>query len=173
MVGMRGLEIFLFSSHTWPTDPDPFDLSDDMAKLAGIDENPACLQCGVSRVDGQNHLCTSAVVRTGNRFQELTGGHYILTMLDQEDLPSACTRCGLPRKMALEVPCSAGKNEPERTGLTQLVVTHTNESVTYHSLSKERPLRIDAGSQTLVIGKGLGRVMVPLIGVLYYSIEEA
>lgn len=172
MIGMGELEKFLFSSHTWPADPDSFDLSDDMAKLAGVDENPACLGCGVRRVDGQNHLCESAEVRAGNRFQEPVGGHFIITMLDQEDLPSACTKCGLPRKMALEVPCSAGKNNPARTGLTQLVITHTNERITYYSLSKERPLRIDAGLQTLVIGKGLGRVMVPLIGVLYYSIEE-
>jgi hypothetical protein len=54
----------------------------------------------------------------------------------------------------------------------QLVVTHNNEKVTYHPVGTDRPWRIDAGLRELVIGKGVGRVMLPLCNILYYSLEQ-
>jgi hypothetical protein len=51
-------------------------------------------------------------------------------------------------------------------------VTHNNEAQTYHPVPDGESWRIDAGMGTLIIGKGLGRVVVPLCNVLYFSPEE-
>jgi hypothetical protein len=53
-----------------------------------------------------------------------------------------------------------------------LVVTHSNENVTYHAVGSGKPWKIDAGLQLLVIGKGVGRVMVPLCNIMYFTLEE-
>lgn len=55
---------------------------------------------------------------------------------------------------------------------TQIHVTHNNEAQTYHPVPDGESWRIDAGMGTLIIGKGLGRVVVPLCNVLYFSPEE-
>jgi hypothetical protein len=55
---------------------------------------------------------------------------------------------------------------------TQIHVTHNNEAQTYHPVPDGEGWRIDAGRGTLIIGKGLGRVEVPLCNVLYFSPEE-
>lgn len=53
-----------------------------------------------------------------------------------------------------------------------LVVIHSNENVTYHAVGCGKPWKIDAGLQLLVIGKGVGRVMVPLCNIMYFTLEE-
>lgn len=54
----------------------------------------------------------------------------------------------------------------------QLVITHTNENVTFHAVGDDRPWKIDAGLQLLIVGKGVGRVMVPLFNIMYFTLEE-
>lgn len=95
--------------------------------------------------------------------------------------PRALSRCG--HYHAEEVTCAENEalwaalprqeaNLPVRAKRIQLVVTHNNENVTYHPVGDGRPWRIDAGLQELVIGRGVGRVMVPLCNIMYYTLEE-
>lgn len=54
----------------------------------------------------------------------------------------------------------------------QLVVTHNNENVTYYPVGDDVPWKIDAGLQLLVVGKGIGRMMVPLCNIMYFTLQQ-
>ncbi len=54
----------------------------------------------------------------------------------------------------------------------QLVVTHNNENVTYYPVGHGKPWKVDSGLQLLIIGKGIGRMMVPLCNIMYFTLEE-
>lgn len=54
----------------------------------------------------------------------------------------------------------------------QLVVTHNNGNVTYYPVGNGKPWKVDAGLGLLIVGKGVGRMMVPLCNIMYFTLEE-
>lgn len=87
-----------------------------------------------------------------------------------------CRVCQVSRSLGYRFLCNnmvpSGSMVLEDEVRIQLVVTHNNENITYHSLNNGTSWRIDAGLQHLIIGKGIGRVMLPLCNILYYSLEK-
>lgn len=53
-----------------------------------------------------------------------------------------------------------------------LMVTHNNENVTFYPVGDGKPWKVDAGLQLLIIGKGVGRMMVPLCNIMYFTLQE-
>jgi hypothetical protein len=54
----------------------------------------------------------------------------------------------------------------------QLVVTHNDHTVMYYVVPSNQGWRIDTATRQIVVGKGMGRVMIPLDGIRSYSIED-
>lgn len=64
------------------------------------------------------------------------------------------------------------RTEERKSRRIQIHVTHNNEAQTYHRVPDGQGWRVDAGRGTIIIGKGPGRVEVPLCNVLYFSPKE-
>lgn len=54
----------------------------------------------------------------------------------------------------------------------QLEVLHLDGVYTYHGIGPDMPWKFDVPNKTLLIGKGVGRVMVPLDNVRYITLKE-
>lgn len=166
---LKSRETFFFSSHDWPNQRDPFDLDKATAKLTEVDVNE-CRRCGTRRVDGQNTYCQWAEKPIeGLRFVEDFRGHHILTLIDEESYPAACTKCGLPRPMALKTPCSGNLSEQLDPVNIAIHVIYHNDHSDKIPVPHGQGWKIDACRRLLIVGKGVGRVMVPLENIRHFG----
>lgn len=167
---MRPRDKFFFESHTWP-EVDPFDLSKNMAELAGTKPpEPTCTACPVSAGEGRYNLCTTTEVTADTKFIERENGHYILTLLAEPGYPANCTRCGVGREMCFIAPCAqveAAKNSIEAE--VYLRVIYHNDHSDMIPVPAGEGWKIDACRRLLIVGKGIGRVMVPLENIRHFG----
>lgn len=130
------------SSHTWP-------------ETAEQGEDYHCLKCWVRWSKGADVSCDAEKNAPGefgvNINREMAATKQAFSQA-QSDHPRGILNLGRPWRV-------------------QLHVTHNDETQTFHPVT-DRGWKIDASLGMLIIGKGLGRVYLPLCNIRYFSPEE-
>jgi hypothetical protein len=110
--------------------------------------------------------------------------HYFCASGKNGEGPVRCRRCGMHEEGLLirDELCSGWQDwEEDLPSPTpavraikriQIVVLHNDNVNTFHPVPEGEGWKIDPPSRTLQIGKGVGRVHVPLDNVRYYSPQE-
>lgn len=124
------------------------------------DESVACGLCrpaprsGEAKLDGQRDLKTPHV------FEGAFENRRCIKCRVQAHEPLSYRDClGHPRTTI----------EIAESRRVQLMVTHTNEAVTFHPVPSSEGWKIDAGLGVIIVGKGMGRTYIPLCNVLTFS----
>lgn len=127
-------------------------------------ENPSetwpCYSCGIQYRERDEAACTHDCKNCGCGYCD---GGPCCQELGMEVKMNPLGVVAVPSKMVTSV--TAAKR-------LQLVVTHNNENVTYYPVGNGKPWKVDAGLGLLVVGKGTGRMMVPLCNIMYFTLEE-